>query len=247
MAENYEGPILQYLTEHAKVLFTYTLNLAKFAGIDMKKDELRHMRVDFQNEVLRKKDLLPDPIEQFRCWVSEASQAFVPEANAFVLSTIDDNGFPDARVVLLKSIEDEGIVFFTNYNSTKGKQIEKNTRVSANFLWKPLHKQVRFKGICTKVDPEISDEYFKLRPVASRLSALASPQSDEVANRSWLEKAWQEMKAKYGDDPERPDHWGGYLITIESAEFWQGRPNRLHDRFRYVNDNGSWKIVRLAP
>jgi len=209
----------------------------------MTKVDLKHLRIDFSNEVLRKSDLAQNPLDQFTAWVKQSTEAGVPENNAFVLSTAKD-GIVNSRVVLLKLILDDGIVFFTNYNSQKGIEIENNNNVSANFLWKQMHRQIRIQGRCEKVSEQISEEYFQSRPIKSRISAIISDQSKVIDNRQTLEAQWEEAMERIGTDTVRPRHWGGFIIKPTTMEFWQGQQSRLHDRFQYIQEsNGS----RLAP
>ena len=173
----------------------------------------------------------------------------VAEANAFTLSTINDGGFPTARVVLLKGVEEGKLIFYTNYNSKKGSELARHPSVGVHFFWRDLERQVCMLGTVEKVAPEVSDAYFKSRPYGSQLGALASPQSSIIQNRKWLEEQWHRLQAEHPDASsiQRPDHWGGYAISPIEYEFWQGRANRLHDRFRYRLEGTSWIIERLAP
>jgi pyridoxamine 5'-phosphate oxidase len=188
-----------------------------------------------------------DPIAQFERWFKEALEAGVPLANAMTLATVTAEGAPDARVVLLKGIESGGFVFYTNYASRKGRQLAQRPVACLVFLWTPLERQVRIEGVAEKVPAQDSEAYFRSRPLGSRLSAWASPQSEPVADRAALERALAEMESRYGTEPPRPPHWGGYRLAPHAIEFWQGRENRLHDRLLYRRRNGGWTIERLAP
>ena len=205
------------------------------------------MRQTYRSGELEISDLKAQPIEQFKIWFENAIEQNVPEPNAFVLSTVNAEGQPNARVVLIKEIREDGIVFYTNYNSVKGSEIEENKQVSALFFYQPLFQQIRFKGVCEKISAEDSDHYFNQRPLDSRIGAMVSPQSKAIESRDWLMNQWEAKQNEVGIEPKRPQHWGGYIIKITEAEFWQGQPSRLHDRFRYSQANQDWKIERLAP
>ena len=205
-------------------------------------------RIQYETAGLDRSDLNDDPIVQLNVWYHQAEQAGAVEPNAMVLSTIDDNGYPDARVVLARGIDDKGITFFTNRESAKGKQIASHERASATFAWLELHRSVRIRGTITLATDEASDAYFASRPRSSQIGAWASPQSRVIAGRDELETRIAETESRFaGTDVPRPPHWGGYVLGIESIEFWQGRPSRLHDRFLYRQVNGVWQIDRLAP
>jgi len=191
-----------------------------------------------------------DPIEQFDRWLKELSHHGVSELDtiSMTLATADENGQPSARIVLLKSYDHRGFVFYTNYHSRKGRELDQNSRVSLLFYWPAVARQVRIEGKVEKVSPEESDQYFASRPLGSRIGAWASEQSRPVENRELLEKRFEEFSEKFGDNVPRPPHWGGYRVKPATIEFWQGRDNRLHDRLRYSRqDDGSWLIERLAP
>lgn len=192
-------------------------------------------------------DTHADPLVQFERWFKDALAAQLPLANAMTLATVSAEGAPNARVVLLKGLEDGGFVFYTNYESRKGRQLAENPLACLVFLWAPLERQVRIEGRVEKVTAAESDKYFLSRPLGARLSAHASAQSAVVADRNFLESALQIQKAKHGEIPPRPPHWGGYRVVPASIEFWQGRENRLHDRLLYTSVRGAWKIERLAP
>lgn len=197
-------------------------------------------------------DAHADPLVQFERWFKDAHAADLPLANAMTLATVSPEGAPDARIVLLKGVEDGAFVFYTNYESHKGRQLASRPDACLVFLWAPLERQVRIAGRVEKVTAAESDKYFLSRPVGARLSAHASAQSAVVADRNFLESALQEQEAKHGANPPRPLHWGGYRVIPARIEFWQGRENRLHDRLLYTpvqgsTGRGAWKIERLAP
>ncbi len=188
-----------------------------------------------------------DPFAQFERWFQDALAANLPLANAMTLATVSAEGKPDARVVLLKGVEGGGFVFYTNYHSRKGRQLAARPDACLVFLWTQLERQVRVEGQVEKVSATESDTYFSGRPAGARLSARASAQSEVVSGREVLETAVKAEKAKHGENPPRPAHWGGYRVIPVRIEFWQGRENRLHDRLLYNRANGAWKIERLAP
>jgi len=199
---------------------------------------------------LNKANVDANPIIQFDRWLKELSHHGVSELDmiSMTLATADENGQPSARIVLLKSYDHRGFVFYTNYHSRKGRELDQNSRVSLLFYWPAVARQVRIEGRVEKVSREESDQYFASRPLGSRIGAWASEQSSPVENRELLEKRFEEFSEKFGDNVPRPPHWGGYRVKPATIEFWQGRDNRLHDRLRYSRqDDGSWLIERLAP
>lgn len=211
---------------------------------------LSSMRLSYELDTLGDTEVAADPFVQFSRWFDEASDAGVAEANAMMLSTVREDGQPSSRVVLLKAFSADGFVFYTNYDSRKGREIAGHPQVAALFYWPTLQRQVRIAGIAEKVSPEQSDAYFRNRPRGSQLGAIVSPQSEVVPDRAWLEDRFAAAEQEYADQEnlDRPDHWGGYRIVPGSIEFWQGRPNRLHDRIRYERTaDGRWTIHRLAP
>jgi pyridoxamine 5'-phosphate oxidase len=192
-------------------------------------------------------DVAADPCTQFDRWYNEAVAAQMPMPNAMTLATVSPGGQPSARIVLLKGVDSGGFVFYTNYKSRKGRELTANPAAALMFHWVELERVVRIDGRVTKLSVTESDLYFASRPLGSRHSAIASPQSKVVADRATLAARVAESEAKHGANPPRPAHWGGYRLMPEAMEFWQGRPNRLHDRILYTQKSRGWKIVRLAP
>ena len=197
---------------------------------------------------LRRANLDPDPIKQFENWFTAAFQARILDANAMTLSTCVDSK-PSARVVLLKDFDQRGFVFFTNYASEKGQELEKNPNVALVFYWMEVERQIRIQGAVEKTSREESEKYFHRRPIGAQLGAWASPQSQVIDGRRVLDARLEEMKQRFVAGPvPLPPHWGGFRVKPERIEFWQGRSDRLHDRFRYtLQKNGSWSVERLAP
>ncbi|MBM3366799.1 MAG: pyridoxamine 5'-phosphate oxidase [Betaproteobacteria bacterium] len=205
------------------------------------------LRQEYMRAGLAEADALSDPFAQFARWLADALAANVPLANAMTLATVSESGAPDARIVLLKGVEDAAFVFYTNYDSRKGRQLAARPAACLVFLWTQLERQVRIEGRVEKVPAAASDAYFDSRPIGARLSARASAQSAVVPGRETLERAVAEEKARHGDHPPRPAHWGGYRVLPAQVEFWQGRENRLHDRLLYRRQGSAWTIERLAP
>ncbi len=206
------------------------------------------IRRDYGDLNLDEKSVTPDPIEQFKQWFEEIIQNERNDPTAMVLSTVDAQGNPDSRVVLLKSIEDSNFLFYTNYLSAKGMQIENKPYVALNFYWPEMARQVRIRGAVKKVSEEDSDAYFSSRPIKSQLSAVISPQSHEIPDRATLEKSLNDLIIQHGQESViRPKHWGGYMVIPDEIEFWQGRDNRLHDRIQYYRQDRQWLHRRLAP
>jgi pyridoxamine 5'-phosphate oxidase len=198
---------------------------------------------------LRRRDLDPDPIAQFRAWLSEAAAHDLGEPNAMTLATVDEQGQPWSRVVLLKGCDERGFLFFTNFQGMKGHQLAGNPRAAITFWWNALERQVNVTGCAAKVSLEEAEAYFQTRPINSRLGAWASRQSETIADRAQLERQFDEARRRFGAGPiPLPPHWGGFCVRPVTIEFWQGRASRLHDRFRYTHDSGDgWKIARLSP
>ncbi len=207
------------------------------------------IRKVYQLQFLLEKDIDINPIRQFERWWQQALESKIEEPNAMTLATCNTSGKPSARIVLLKEIKKTGFVFFTNYLSRKGKEIERNPFVSLLFFWKELERQIRIEGEISKISKKESDAYFSTRPTESRIGAWSSPQSEVIKNREVLKKNVIDYTQKFGlQNIPRPPHWGGYIVHPSLVEFWQGRPGRLHDRIQYTsNKKGTWKIERLAP
>ncbi len=206
------------------------------------------LRSEYLHQQLDEQSVDKNPFGQFALWMDQAVQAEILHPTAMLLATVGQYGQPSCRVVLLKEVNEKGFVFFTHYDSHKGRQLSENSKVALTFFWKETERQVRIEGKVEKVDKQTSDEYFASRPYESRLSAAASPQSRLVESRQQLEQTREAIRAKH---PEgyipRPDEWGGFVVIPDIIEFWQGRANRLHDRIVYQHSNGGWKIHRLAP
>ena len=217
--------------------------------MDVMSSNIADIRKDYKLQSLSEKDALPDPFAQFEKWWKEALDSHIDEVNAMTLATASADGMPDARIVLLKGFDTQGFTFFTNYSSAKGNELLENPRASLVFFWKELERQVRISGLAVMVSAAESDAYFNSRPEGSRIGAWASPQSEFIENREWLEENERKMREQFPDGLiERPSHWGGYRVRPTRVEFWQGRPNRLHDRILYsLEKTGRWKIGRLAP
>lgn len=211
--------------------------------------DLSDLRQSYTKGSFSESDLLDSPFEQFEKWFREAQQCELEEPNAMCLATADGNGLPSTRVVLLKGFSEQGLTFYTNYESRKAAQLEANPQAAANFLWLPLQRQVNVIGRVERVSKAESLKYFLSRPFGSQLGAWASPQSQVITSRSILEMKLDQMKRKFAQGKvPLPDNWGGYRIIPESFEFWQGRASRLHDRFMYQRDvEGQWVAERLAP
>jgi pyridoxamine 5'-phosphate oxidase len=211
---------------------------------------LADRRSDYAWGTLDRADLAGDPFTQWWAWYRAAEEAGIEEPNAMTVATRHADGGPDARVVLARGVEERGFTFFTNYESRKGRQLEAAPVAAATFAWLELHRQVRLRGPVARVSEAESDAYFASRPRESRLGAWASPQSEVLADRATLEERLAAVEDRYPDEVPRPPHWGGFRISPLEVEFWQGRPSRLHDRFRYrraAPDDPAWVIERLAP
>jgi pyridoxamine 5'-phosphate oxidase len=209
---------------------------------------LAELRKNYALGSLDETEVNRDPIRQFDTWFRQAVEAKLPEPNTMTLATVDEQGRPSARIVLIKGVGDSGFVFFTNYESRKGRDLAHNPHASLLFYWIELERQVRIDGTIIKTSAEESDAYFASRPLGSRIGAWASEQSRIIANRAVLEAREREISARYGANPPRPPYWGGYRLVPEAIEFWQGRPSRLHDRVLYTSEpSGGWRISRLSP
>lgn len=213
--------------------------------MDKKYDKIRN---DYRQKPFGKKDVDADPFKQFSEWMDRAINSGIKEPTAMALSTVSKNMQPSSRMVLLKEIKDGGFIFYTNYESKKGHHIAENHFGSLLFYWPELERQIRIEGRIERTSEEISEEYYLTRSAKRRIGAWASPQSQEIPNRKYLEDKQAEYEKKFeGNPPSRPINWGGYILTPYIMEFWQGRPNRLHDRIEYYLDDDDWKIRRLAP
>jgi pyridoxamine 5'-phosphate oxidase len=210
---------------------------------------LADLRREYTQAGLDARDLDPDPLKQFAKWFEQALKAGIREPNAMVLATVGPGAQPSVRIVLLKGVDQRGFTFFTSYQSRKAAELEHNSKAALNFPWIELERQVNVAGRVTKLSRAESEAYFKVRPRGSRLGALASHQSSVLRDRSVLEQRMRELEAQFpGDEIPMPDYWGGYCLAPTEIEFWQGRPNRLHDRFRYARtENAPWTVNRLAP
>jgi pyridoxamine 5'-phosphate oxidase len=207
------------------------------------------IRKDYQLQSLLETDIAANPFTQFNRWWDDAIKSELEEVNAMTLATATLTGMPSARIVLLKSVTESGFIFFTNYNSHKGKELEENPQACLVFFWKELERQIRITGMVEKVNTKESDDYFYSRPIGSQIGAWASPQSTVIASRDMIEENIGKYEQQFeGNRITRPPHWGGYMVIPSAMEFWQGRPKRLHDRLQYSKmQDESWKIERLAP
>ena len=209
--------------------------------------ELAGLRQEYMRERLDESDVAADPLTQFRAWFDEAVRAELPMVNAMSLATVSAQGQPSARVVLLKGLDERGFVFYTDYDSRKGRELAVNRNAALLFYWIELEREVRIEGAVERTSTTESDDYFESRPVGSRLAALCSRQSCVIPDRQALERAYSEMAERHRDAPPRPEAWGGFRVIPHAVEFWQGRPNRLHDRLLYRKTGVGWEIVRLSP
>lgn len=211
--------------------------------------DIAALRHDYVAHGLRRAELNPDPIKQFSVWFGEAAAANIRDVNAMSLATVSPDGAPSSRIVLLKGMSERGFVFFTNYASDKGRELEANPRAALNYYWAQLERQIRIAGAVEKTTSAESEEYFRSRPLGSQLGAWASRQSEAIVDRATLEANLAEVTQRFaGGAVPLPPHWGGYRVVPGTIEFWQGRTNRLHDRFRYTRQSeGLWSIERLSP
>jgi pyridoxamine 5'-phosphate oxidase len=206
------------------------------------------IRKDYKLRSLSELDVAANPIDQFTSWWNEAIASNIDEVNAMTLATADANGRPSARIVLLKGMSENGFEFFTNYESSKGKEMDANNKVALVFFWKELERQIRIEGTVSKLSAAASDKYFLSRPRESRIGAWSSPQSSIIKTRELLDENVFQTKARFdGKEITRPPFWGGYIVKPDCIEFWQGRSSRLHDRITYFLENDIWSIKRLAP
>ena len=205
------------------------------------------LRQEYMRAGLSEAQADADPLRQFERWFEDALRAKLPLPNAMTLATVTPAGAPSARIVLLKGLEQGGFVFYTNYLSRKGRELERNAKACLLLLWSDLERQIRIDGTVEKVTSAESDAYYATRPLGARHSAWASAQSETVPSRETLEKAMAQTRARHGEQPPRPPHWGGYRVIPQEIEFWQGRSDRLHDRLRYRRTAGAWTIERLSP
>ena len=208
---------------------------------------LADLRKDYALSALDELQVAALPLTQFRLWLDEALAAQCPEPSAMSLATVGANGRPSSRIVLLKEVDQRGLVFYTNYDSRKGHDLAANPHAALLFHWIELEREVRIEGRVVRAQAAAADAYFASRPLLSRIGAIASPQSDEISGRAWLEQRFAEAEARLGQSPPRPQNWGGYRLIPQSFEFWQGRRSRLHDRIAYIAQADDWKIARLAP
>lgn len=212
-------------------------------------ENIANLRQEYSAQVLLEENSAADPFTQFQTWWQHALQTKILEPNAMTLATASADGIPSARIVLLKGFDQNGFVFFTNYNSYKGLQLAENPKACLVFFWKELERQVRITGLAAPVAAEESNAYFHSRPEGSRIGAWASPQSQVIESRAWLDGVYKKLSEElHNSDIKRPPHWGGYRVMPVVVEFWQGRPSRLHDRLQYtLESDGTWKRERLAP
>jgi pyridoxamine 5'-phosphate oxidase len=209
---------------------------------------LAELRIDYARGSLDENSVDTDPIRQFQLWFEQALDAQLPEPNAMTVATVDAEGRPSARILLIKGVDERGFVFYSNYESRKGRELAGNPHASLLFHWIELERQVRIEGVIEKTNAEQSDAYFTSRPLASRIGAWASEQSREIATRAELEAREKAFAERFGENPPRPPHWGGYRLVPDRIEFWQGRPSRLHDRLLYTRQTDNrWQISRLSP
>lgn len=210
--------------------------------------KLNSVRREYKFAELSRSSIDPDPIRQFEQWLKDALDSKVNEPTAMSLITLEEDGFPHSRIVLLKDFNEDGFTFFTNYNSKKARAIANNSSVGLHFFWSELERQVRISGLAIKSTKEVSERYFKSRPITSQIAAIVSNQSEEIPSREYLENRFFDLQDQlHGETPEMPESWGGYVVQPQKMEFWQGRESRLHDRILYSKENDNWITKRLAP
>lgn len=213
----------------------------------MIREEVARRRLEYESAGLDAADMADTPFPEFEAWFEGALEVDLHEPGAFVLATVDPDGTPSARAVLLKDFSEEGLVFYTGLDSRKSRSMRLDPRAAATFVWTPLHRQVRFEGEVSQVSPAEADAYFATRPRGARIAAHASRQSEIVDSRQDLDDRFEEFDRRFGNEIPRPDHWGGWRLAPTMVEFWQGRPNRFHDRIRYRLEGENWVKERLAP
>jgi pyridoxamine 5'-phosphate oxidase len=229
-------------------IFISYLEISNLAKAFPEKQNIRHLRKEYSLSTLDKRTTSVDPLDQFQKWFVQAVQAEIEEPNAMMLATMSHDNKPSARIVLLKDIEKGGFVFYTNFGSRKGQQLKLNRSAALVFFWPALERQVRIEGTISLIDDKTASDYFQQRPRESQVSAIISPQSQPIPSRQYLEQLREYFLSTNEDEPlKRPLNWGGYLLTPNRIEFWQGRPNRLHDRIQYIHNEDGWKKERLAP
>lgn len=211
------------------------------------KTDLKNMRLNYDRNQLIESNVDKNPFIQFKLWFKEVAESDIIEPNAMTIATATKAGIPSVRVVLLKEFDETGFTFFTNYKSRKGREIEENPNAALLFWWGIFERQVRIEGKIEKISREDSEAYFNVRPLKSRLGALASNQSEIIENRQILENKFSELEKRFGENPPKPDNWGGYKLIPNRFEFWQGRRDRLHDRICYEKYGDIWNIFRLSP
>ncbi len=216
--------------------------------MELTQEMIQNLRQDYRAAELTEKEVDKNPIKQFEKWFNAASASQLYEPNVMTLATADKSGKPNARMVLLKGFDEQGFSFYTNYLSTKGKELKKNPQACLVFFWPELERQVRIEGKVEKLSKEASEKYFHSRPTGSQIGAIVSPQSQIISDRNSLQEKVEELTANYeGKTIPKPAHWGGYIVKPTAIEFWQGRTSRLHDRIKYDLVNGKWQTNRLAP
>lgn len=241
-------PLFDYTQQRPPWLGLYSYSIPDPSVDLLRMTDLADLRKNYMRGALSETDVDPDPIAQFQRWLQEALQAGLPEPNAMTLATVNAAGQPSARIVLIKNVDPQGFIFFTNYQSHKGQDLADNPRAALLFHWVELERQVRIEGDVEKITPSESDAYYASRPLDSRIGAWASKQSQAISGRTELVARAAKFSLQYGFNPPRPPFWGGYRVKPLCIEFWQGRPSRLHDRIQFQRQpSGDWNIVRLAP